>query len=404
MEETFFSLLVPTRDRAVTLDGTLRCLSAMNYNNYEIVVMDNQGGPEVKELINTINSPKIKYFRTHKVLAMPDNFEACLNESKGDYICVIGDDDGLMPSTLTIINDMILKSKAEILKLDKHQYHWPSTGFEGLGNMLYLTPLGVPSYHNSRKMLQMYYDTKITFAELPCAYKNFVSRKVVNKIKDITGNYFFATSPDVGSGIANLFVTEMMFYTGLPLVVNGISGSSSGCACFFRSKGKKVLQQSLKEFGKKNMGELLHPDLIDSAAVPIGIADSMIRVKERMFPDDDSIKVNMAGIIQQVISNLLTDPASYYDNLNDAKKLAKKHNIRMDRYDIPPYPGDNATIKISKRQRGFSIDKNGALTGISVDCNLTGGIDVADAAKLAEGIMPDMLAYWTHLWDEASKK
>lgn len=71
-----FSILIPTRDRAMTLRHTLETV-ADQAGSWEIVVADNASGPGVRQVVAELAArrPNIRYLRSDTVLPMAENWE-----------------------------------------------------------------------------------------------------------------------------------------------------------------------------------------------------------------------------------------------------------------------------------------------------------------------------------------
>src|SRR5262249_38681440 len=113
-----FSIVIPTRDRADTLRHTLRTCLAQDFADFEIVVSDNDSSPAVREVVENFADSKIKYIRTRRLLAMSDSWEFALEHAAGEFITVIGSDDGLLLHALTEIDRVLRMSDATILRWD----------------------------------------------------------------------------------------------------------------------------------------------------------------------------------------------------------------------------------------------------------------------------------------------
>src|SRR5262245_51577835 len=103
-----FSIVIPTRNRENTLRHTLRTCLAQDFADFEIVVSDNDSPPAVREVVASFADSRIKYFRTPRLLAMSDSWEFALEHAAGEFVTVIGSDDGLLLHALTEI-DRILR-------------------------------------------------------------------------------------------------------------------------------------------------------------------------------------------------------------------------------------------------------------------------------------------------------
>ena len=97
-----FSILIPTRDRPVTFRHTLATATSQPGDDYEVVVADNFGSPATRMIVDEYmaRGRQIVYLRSDQALPMGENWERGLRACSGDYVTVLGDDDGLMPTAL----------------------------------------------------------------------------------------------------------------------------------------------------------------------------------------------------------------------------------------------------------------------------------------------------------------
>lgn len=382
MSRPKFSILIPTRDRPVTLRHTLATVLDQTGDDYEIVIADNHGGPAVAQVIADAASDKIKYYRTDEVLPMTVNWERGLAHCSGEYITILGDDDGLMPRTLTILRQLIAATGAKVVTWEPHTYWWPDTiVYWSANRLVYGIADGQTVWCTSRSMLKAFYDGAIGFNRLPMIYSSFVHRDVINEIIAKYGSYFILPHiPDVVSGIINLCHTDTVLLAGRPLSIRGNSGKSNGTAQWARSLGAEQREAFMRE-EKARMADIIHPSLIPSPNLSILITSVQIQCKERFFPNDDSLNVNILGLIYAILHTLNNDPDAYDDNLAEAMALAAKYGIAVDPRLIPP-KGPVVRHRVSGPVR----DGNGQTTSIVIDCDQIGVTNIHGASKLAEAL------------------
>lgn len=101
------SIIIPTYRRPLLLKEALESIIAQSgFNDYEIVVVDNEGIgtdahiSETEKIINELNSPKVIYYQNKKNLSVCDNWNLCLSLARGMWVCMVHDDDVLMPDCL----------------------------------------------------------------------------------------------------------------------------------------------------------------------------------------------------------------------------------------------------------------------------------------------------------------
>ena len=64
----FFNIIVPTKNRKETLKYTLQTISAQDYDNYKIIILDNNLSDGTQDFINKYNNKKIIYENSNNVL------------------------------------------------------------------------------------------------------------------------------------------------------------------------------------------------------------------------------------------------------------------------------------------------------------------------------------------------
>jgi glycosyltransferase involved in cell wall biosynthesis len=112
---TFFSIVIPTFNRANFIENTINSILLQDYDNYELIVVDDGSSDTTKEIINSIiekNAQKrIKYIHqnnSERGAARNNGLKA----SSGEYIMFIDSDDTLYQNHLAVANDFIYEKKS----------------------------------------------------------------------------------------------------------------------------------------------------------------------------------------------------------------------------------------------------------------------------------------------------
>jgi len=382
-----FSILVPTRQRPDTLLATLATLVWQTGDDYEIVVADNCGDEEVAAVVNAVQQrhPRVKHVRSDRVIPMAENWERGLAACTGEYVSVLGDDDGFLPSTLDAVRALVGATHARLINWSVHNYWWPDTIVTWNRNRLYVSPGNNQIvWVQSRAALIESYRNVVNFGDLPSIYTSFVHRDIINSVIDRYGAYFVPRdmSPDIISGLINLAYTDRYLISHQALALRGNSRRSTGTSFWARSLGKERRTDYQREEGK-TVEQLAHPSMTASENVGFIIAWNKLHLKDLMFPFDNEIQVDLSVLVRHTIANLNQDPEAYDDNLADALRLAEKIGFAVDPKSIP----------------GKAIDARRPLQGpagssanmcIGVNCTLANVFDVAGAARLAEAMSSPM--------------
>src|SRR5690348_9317986 len=292
-----FSILVPTRQRPETLLATLATLVWQRGEDYEIVIADNCGDQDVAAVIGAVQQRhnRVKHIRSDSVLPMAENWERGLAACSGEYVSVLGDDDGFLPTTLDVVRRLASATAARIIAWEVHTYWWPDTIVHWNRNKLYLS-LGNSTIQwiESRPALVETYRNPTSYAGLPMIYNGFVHREIINAVIDRFGGYFVPVemSPDVTSGIINLAYTSRYVYSCHPLAIRGNSRRSTGSSFWARSLGKEQQANYYKQEGR-TAEDLAHPLMVPSRNVAHGIASLKLFLKDMLFPHDNDLKIDL---------------------------------------------------------------------------------------------------------------
>ncbi|SMC09307.1 glycosyltransferase [Nitratiruptor tergarcus] len=105
--EPLITIAIPTYNRKEFLREALQSALNQNYENYEIVVVDDGSDVDMQEVIEEFNSPKIRFFANEKNRGRPYTRNRCIEEARGEYILWLDDDDKLMPNILQKYVDLL---------------------------------------------------------------------------------------------------------------------------------------------------------------------------------------------------------------------------------------------------------------------------------------------------------
>jgi len=377
-----FSIVIPTRQRHQTLASAIESVLFQSFPDFEVIVQDNCSGPETWEVVKRYRDTRVKYHRAEHVLPMNLNWEAGLNSARGQFVFFLGDDDALMPDGLVLASDILLRAPLEVLAWEKYTYWWDDALEPSLRGRLFVHCTNGFRMLDSHELLESYYSWKVGIGALPSIYSGFVSRALVDRVRGRTGGlYFAAGSPDVFSGIANLFLSTQTGFFERGLSLCGNSGFSTGCSHFFRSRGAGRREIYYLDEGK-TVGQLLHPSLVPTVNLEMNLADAQLRAKEILFPDDARYKVDYGSMIHAMAQAINRDPDSYDETLADIRAAAQRFSVDLDVVPIPP----KASITPAPLQGLLGIPE-GRPT-LAVNAPEAGVRTAAQAARLAASVLP----------------
>ena len=100
-EYPFFSVVIPTYNRAAFIEATLQSVLNQTYPHYEVIVVDNCSTDNTEELLQPYISAGQIYFIKHE-----QNFERArsrntgMSAARGDFVTLLDSDDFMYPTNL----------------------------------------------------------------------------------------------------------------------------------------------------------------------------------------------------------------------------------------------------------------------------------------------------------------
>lgn len=237
---TKFNIIIPTRERADTLYHCLKTVLLQDYENFIIIISDNFSQDNTREVVDSFNDPRIQYLNTGKRLSMAHNWEFALDYVTDGWVMFLGDDDGLYPWALQVINKNIKFSKVEAISSAFGGFYWPDHFNDFMQGSLSI-PIGKDaSLKDSRKELIRAFSGSLAYAKLPWLYNGgAASIDAINRARHPDGHFFCCQIPDMYSAVALSIVTENFLFIETPIAINGASKHSTGCSGMNSVAGKE---------------------------------------------------------------------------------------------------------------------------------------------------------------------
>ena len=127
MSETpFFSIVIPTRNRADTLKYTIKTILNQDFQDYEIIICNNNSVDDTEEIVKKFSDKRIKYLKSNIDLSMSDNWELAYSKVTGQYVTYLADNDGFINGSLSFMYKLLsLNNYPNIIRWEKNLYNWP---------------------------------------------------------------------------------------------------------------------------------------------------------------------------------------------------------------------------------------------------------------------------------------
>lgn len=226
-----FTIIIPTRNRQHTFKSTLQTVLADPSPELEILVQNNASNWDVESWVRGVGDPRLVYSETAAPRSMGDNWSEALDKARGEFVFVLGDDDGWLPGSIETI-DRLLRERPDLEAISwlRYDYGWPDAP-PGMRDRLRVH-LGrkiqvVPSALRLRSAFQFEYSHEL----LPKIYSGFLRRSLLDRFRQTYGRYFLDEQiPDISTGVQALCLCREVIFSGVAFSVIGTSGSSNGLA------------------------------------------------------------------------------------------------------------------------------------------------------------------------------
>ena len=101
------SFCLSTYQRGNILKSTLESIQQQSFNDFEVIVSDNDVDEGGKHIVNSMNDFRFKYFANGQNLGMKRSFNKSLERSSGQYVVMMADDDPVYQDMLSTLIDLI---------------------------------------------------------------------------------------------------------------------------------------------------------------------------------------------------------------------------------------------------------------------------------------------------------
>jgi glycosyltransferase involved in cell wall biosynthesis len=109
--QPFFSVIVPTYNRAKHLERSLRTVLAQTFREFEVIVVDDGSTDNTRTIIEGISSAdhRVKYFyKENEERSIARNFG--ISKVEGRYVAFLDSDDTLYPNHLEVAHDLLTRN------------------------------------------------------------------------------------------------------------------------------------------------------------------------------------------------------------------------------------------------------------------------------------------------------
>ena len=220
------SIVVPTKDRYKYLKYLIELIAGLNSDEIELVIQDNSDdNKDFLVYLDKLNYSFITYNHTSGQIPMSVNSDKAVLNSTGEYICFLGDDDGVTQRIVEGVHWM-KENGVEAVKPVVPSYYWPDA--KDGRDINQSATIFYKKYDGEVRYLSAYDELiKVLKAgipdrgDLPLAYHAIVSREAMDRIYNKCGTYFPGNSPDIANAVALSLVVKKYAIVNSPWTISG---------------------------------------------------------------------------------------------------------------------------------------------------------------------------------------
>jgi len=331
MSNPKFSIVIPTRNRAETLQYAIKTCLNQDFEDFEIIISDNFSTHDTQEVVEKFNDDRIIFMRTNRALAMSENWEFAISHTKGDYVILIGDDDGLLFNSLSLLQKVIDSTNERVIRWEWILYYWPDFFIKNVAGKMYIPVNNGFTEFDSIEIIKKVANYELHYKTLPMLYNSAVHNSVLKDIKEKNGTFFNSQSPDIYSGFVIAKNVKKYLSLNTPLSIAGLSKSSNGAAQLYTNQNSNIKEDftSLNE----KAGFIWHINVPSVNVLPAIIADSYYHAKDILFPDEEDA-LDYTKFIKNCIQEITNIPQKGNEDFNKIKSKCIKSPELMDWIEI----------------------------------------------------------------------
>jgi len=294
-----FSIIIPTRNRAAKLQWAIRSALAQTWDDYEVVVSNNDSQDDTAEVVARARHSRLRGLRTDRAMSMVDHWEFALGQARGDWIVVLCDDDALLPQALARLADLATRHPDnQVVQFSALTYVYDD-GVAADGNYVDL-PASVPWF-------ERHIDSRARLAEnfrrlsgnMPKFLNAAVRRDLVDSLRTRHGRIFRPWAPDFTSGSLLLSATRRFLEVG-PLMLWGENMQSYGSGS---QRDPAHLLRFFREFADFT-GRLEHTPYPDLLTVTNAIYDTLTRIRAELGPKFAGLRIDPVRYRRYLLQDL----------------------------------------------------------------------------------------------------
>ena len=232
------SVVIPTRNRQEYAAKVVRQVLTRTTDATQVVLQDNSDKPTLGDELSReiVECHRFKYQYRRDRLSFVSNFDEALLLADGEYVCMLGDDDGVLDTLEPAVRWAKAKGYQVLRPALSVVYFWPKSGVSSKDDA---GSLSISSWNDSviifdpRKGIEaLLANGCLNYLDVPLAklYHGVVANSLIRNLRKKQGSCVGGLSPDIYLAVALSTIAEGCASVGFPLTISGICRASGSSA------------------------------------------------------------------------------------------------------------------------------------------------------------------------------
>jgi len=225
------SIVIATKNRERYCIEAVKSILSIPTDLIEITIADNSATEDVGKFIAEKLNDNVVYRYDNSEISSIENFNRAMELATGEYVCLIGDDDTVLPVILDAVKWAKAMQVDSLNSINNIAYYWPNALQKYPGGFLEIPAFqpDVKKIDAGRELEKLLDNGFVNYLlyPMPKTYHGLVKRDIMLKIKEITGYFYGGLSPDIYSVVALSCFVKKHYVTTIPLTIAGVCATST---------------------------------------------------------------------------------------------------------------------------------------------------------------------------------
>jgi hypothetical protein len=249
------SIVIPTKNRWKYARWAIMSALELHANEVEVVVLDtSDDSSAAAAFADSLADHRLVYRWCAAPMDIIATFNMAVDLARGHYVCLIGDDDAVLPKIVDVARDALARS-IDVVSTRGVSYQWPdfqSRYFGGrhAGKTYVANYTGKAWYGDLEDSLQrcaLHWGQMRQMLWLPRVYTGLFRKAVIEASRSLRPAFFGGVCPDIYGVIAAATFAHKWCIVDYPLI---LPGSSAASTAGLSSTGKHTSELSEVEHFK----------------------------------------------------------------------------------------------------------------------------------------------------------